>query len=316
MQRSHGQEAASVQMAVPNLVVAGVEKAGTTSLFTYLGQHQAICASRKKELNYFAPVALTPGRPLPPLSEYSKWFEDCGSARYRLEASPSYWYLGQPVIDALGRTLQDPRIVLSFRDPVQRMWSAYTYLKSMGRLPPTTSIRDYIGTCEDVHRRGWRDDRGHRHTPLSIGRYGDYVGPWLAAFDPSRLRILFAEDLFTDPAQVMTGLCNWLEIDQTPAATFDYGARNETVHPRSYLLARLADTLRTSRYRTLLDQPQLRRLFRRAYRAVNNIADAEVPDAAALQWLEDYYRPSTMAFRKLLLQWGGPTVCPEWASEV
>jgi hypothetical protein len=44
---------------LPNLIIAGAQKAGTSSLFWYLAQHPQICASDRKELRYFTPRRVT-----------------------------------------------------------------------------------------------------------------------------------------------------------------------------------------------------------------------------------------------------------------
>ncbi len=61
---------------LPNLIIAGVGKAGTTSLFWYLSQHPGICASDVKEIQYFTPLSEGDGV-LPPLSEYARHFAAC-----------------------------------------------------------------------------------------------------------------------------------------------------------------------------------------------------------------------------------------------
>src|SRR5206468_11965479 len=110
----------------PNLIVVGVPKAGTGSLFAYLSQHPDICPGDEKEIgyfNYFNPLRHS-GEP-PPLKEYAKHFAGCGDQRYRFEATPTYSYGGTPVIEAMKRLLASPKIVLTLRNPVDRLWSAY-----------------------------------------------------------------------------------------------------------------------------------------------------------------------------------------------
>src|SRR5680860_1846194 len=65
---------------LPNLLVAGVPKAGTGSLFAYLSQHPDICRADEKEVgywNYYNPRRHS-GAP-PPLDDYRKHFAACGS---------------------------------------------------------------------------------------------------------------------------------------------------------------------------------------------------------------------------------------------
>src|SRR5205809_803028 len=84
-----------------NLVVIGVSKAGTTSLFESLGTHPDIGLSDHKELRYFTPLRY--GQPLAPLASYSEHFRDCVEERYAVEATPGYFYGGRP----LARTLRE-----------------------------------------------------------------------------------------------------------------------------------------------------------------------------------------------------------------
>lgn len=74
--------------AVANLRLAGVPKAGTTSLFEYLGQHPEICASTYKGPGYISP--LRRGEALPSLDSYRKNFAHCAGQRHAMEATPSY----------------------------------------------------------------------------------------------------------------------------------------------------------------------------------------------------------------------------------
>src|SRR4051794_6897093 len=75
-----------------NLVVIGVNKAGTTSLFDYLGRHPDIGLSDVKELRYFSPLRY--GESLEPLASYAEHFDHCLQERYAVEATPSYFYGG------------------------------------------------------------------------------------------------------------------------------------------------------------------------------------------------------------------------------
>src|SRR4051794_41003093 len=64
---------------LPNLIIAGVSKGGTTSLFRYLAQHPDICPSPIKELRYFEPLRY--GEPLTPIESCARHFEHCTGQR-------------------------------------------------------------------------------------------------------------------------------------------------------------------------------------------------------------------------------------------
>jgi hypothetical protein len=130
-------------VTLPNLVIAGVGKAGTTSLFWYLSQHPDICASDEKEIRYFAGLT-EGGTELPPVETYERHFRHCRGERYAMEASPQYFHGGAPVIQAMRRLLGRPRVVISLRDPVERLWSQFRFTKSrLGPVPETLSFEAY-----------------------------------------------------------------------------------------------------------------------------------------------------------------------------
>lgn len=295
---------------LPNLIIAGVEKAGTTSLFWYLSQHPEIYASHLKEINYFFPRKRDGG--LEPITEYAKHYAHHRGEPYRLEASPSYWYGGPAVIAAIQQTLGRPRIVISLREPASRFWSAYTFLVSMGRLDRTLAVDEYLAQCEDVERqqRGWPERA--RHTPLSIGLYYDYLLPWLDAFG-RELKVVFAESLLSQPQAVVSDLCGWLEIDGAVADRLDYRPRNETIRPRSYAVAKAADAGRRRLNRWLWRSPAMRRALRTAYRAVNSGGKAETLEPRVREQLEAFYsRSNTLLAAELIGR--GYTELPPWLS--
>ncbi|MBA2274781.1 MAG: sulfotransferase domain-containing protein [Actinobacteria bacterium] len=250
-----------------NLLIAGIPKAGTTSLFWYLAQHPEICPADEKELRYFKPL-LTEGGRLADLNTYRKHFSHCRTERYRLEATPSYCYGGERVLDAIQKTLPHVRIVISLRDPVRRLWSAYTFQRTKGNLPGIDSFEDYIAACEKQRRAGADIVPDSHFNGLSIGFYDDYLGRWLDRFGDD-VRVVFAEHLAEDPGAVVARICSWLSIDEGVGDSFDYGARNKTSHSRNTTLSRTARVINTRTDGVLRKAPALRRGLRGAYARVN-----------------------------------------------
>jgi hypothetical protein len=254
---------------LPNLVVIGVPKAGTGSLFGYLSQHPDICASDEKEVGYFN--YFNPRRhvgPIPPLEEYTRHFAHWGTEKYAFEATPTYSYGGRPVIDAMRATLPSPRIILSLRDPVKRLWSAYTFQRELGNMAHLPTFEEYLAACEQRKRDG--SDlvpRDHLHG-LYIGYYADYVPLWLEAFGDD-IRVIFADDMVRDPYRVVGQLCRWLEIDDEIVTSLDLTPRNRTQHPRSIRFARLAYTIKRSAERRQRLPRFVRDPVRRAYHRAN-----------------------------------------------
>ena len=83
-------------------VIAGVNKAGTTSLFVSLSEHPDVAPSAVKETRYFLPARY--GRPLEPVERWEEYFSGRREP-VRLEATPSYFYGGAAVARAMQEVL-------------------------------------------------------------------------------------------------------------------------------------------------------------------------------------------------------------------
>lgn len=285
---------------LPNLVVIGVPKSGTGSLYGWLSQHPDICPADMKEVGYFN--HFNPRRhqgPVPPVSDYLSHFRHWGEERYAFEATPTYSYGGRPVIDGIRDVLGSPRIVLSLRDPVQRIWSAYTFQRELGNLPQFRTFAEYLAACEQ--RRPDGSDlvpRDHLHG-LYIGYYARYVPDWLDAFGDD-LRVIFQDDLKRDPAEVVRGLCRWLDIDEASVDDMDLAPRNRTQHPRSIRAARLAYQLkRAAERRGRLPKPARERL-KRVYQRANAGQAPEAMGETERRRVEELYQESNEATAKAL----------------
>src|SRR5919107_198212 len=255
---------------LPNLLVVGVPKAGTGSLFAYLSQHPDICPADEKEVGYFN--HFNPRRhtgPVPPLADYRRHFAHCNGECYAFEATPTYSYGGRPVIDAIRATLDRPRIILTLRNPVDRLWSAYTFQRELGNLTEFASFEEYLAACRRRRRDG-TDLVPHDHMHgVYIGYYGDFVPLWLDAFDAD-IRVIFTEQLTQDPIGVVGGIFGWLGVDRDLATSLDLAPRNRTNHPRSVRAARAAYSVKRFAERHGRLPTSVREPLRKVYQGANS----------------------------------------------
>lgn len=296
----------------PNLIIAGVQKAGTSSLFWYLAQHPQICVSDRKELRYFTPLRDAADAPLGPISEYAAHFANCADERYRMEATPGYVYGGRPLAAAINDTLDGVRVVLSLRDPVSRFWSAFNFVRSRMRVDKSMSFDDYLDTCEQLRAKGIDSRPEHNaYWALSGGFYADYVNDWLEVLG-DRLKIVFFDDLVGDPARVTTELCSWLEIDDAVARGFNYEPENRSVFYRGSTPQRVALWI-NRRGELLFNRHRgVKRALKRAYYAVNAPSSRRpslTPDARAR--LARIYAPSNARLAEHLRRYGYVSL-PTW----
>jgi hypothetical protein len=305
-------DASGMDGALPNLIVAGVGKAGTTSLFWYLSQHPDVCASKVKEIRYF--TALTEGDGvLPPLEEYAAHFSACGASRYRLEASPQYFHGGRPIIEAMRETLDHPRVVVLFRDPIERLWSTFRFMRSrLADLPEGMSFEAYVEACRKV-----RDARepfsaeNRLYWTIQGGFYGEYLDPWAEAFGED-LRILFFEDLAASPEHVTRETCAWLGLDGSGADGIVYSVENRTIQYRSEWLQRLALSLNTEG--RLGAHRRLKGPLRKIYYALNRRPEHEGMAPSTRRDLEALFAPGNAALASQLRALGYRDL-PAWLAD-
>lgn len=295
---------------IADLVIAGVPKAATGSLFAYLAQHPDVCASDLKETGYFNHY--NPQRhtgPVPPIEEYARHFAHSAGERYALEATPTYSYGGEPVISAMRAVLGKPRIIISLRDPVERLWSAYTFQRSVGNNVRIGSFAHYIEVLEQRHRdRVQPVPRDGLHG-LHIGFYADYLGDWLDEFGDD-LRVVFVEDLSRDPKAVVASLFRWLGIDAGVAEVLDVVPRKVTQHPRSTRLAAAGRWFKRRSERVL--PPAAHTWLRRTYEHLNTGGELDERFEPALRrHVEGIYQESNRLTAQMLTD-AGYRDLPEW----
>ena len=298
---------------LPNLIIAGVSKGGTTSLFRYLAQHPDICPSPIKELRYFE--ALRYGEPLAPIESYARHFGHCTGERYRMEATPSYFGGGRPVATAIRHTLgDDARVLVCLREPVQRCWSWYQFVRGRARIPKAMGFERYLDVCEKLHAArldGLRENQPY--SGLLGGCYDEWLEAWQELFG-ERLHILFFDDLVADPRSAVVETLRWLEADERAAAEFTYTVENRSVQYRSRPLLKAALFLNRRGERFLARHGGVKRVLRSAYGVVNRAPAAEVLQPSARDRLASFYAPHNEGLAATL-QSSGISAVPAWLSQ-
>lgn len=282
---------ASSRLRLPNLVIAGVGKAGTSSLFRYLSQHPDICGSLPKELRYFSPLRY--GEELPAIEEYSAHFEHCGAARYAMEATPGYFFGGAELIAALEYRLQEPRVIVILRDPVTRFWSYYNFQRSREDIDADLSFDDYFDRCQQLRFAGLDGAKeNNAYWALSSGIYADYIEDWFEALG-DRFRVIFFEHMIDQPRQVCNDLFGWLDIDVQTANAIDYAAVNPTVQYRNAVVRSVAANLSVKLKPWLTQRPRLRRRLRDAHLLLNRDPKKDLTFSSDYrERLREFYDPA------------------------
>lgn len=256
----------SVKPILPNLIIAGVTKAGTTSLFMYLKQHPEICASSVKETCFFLPVRY--GTSLAPLEVYQDYFTECSKTRYTMEATPGYYYGGKRVAESIHELLGEVHVIIVLREPISRMISFYKYLKSRMMLPRTMSFDEYVEKCEEtpVHKREGMD--GDLFWGIDGGYYDLYLQEWVEVFG-KKLKIIFFDQLMSSPVGCTQEICSWLDLDGSIYDGIQLQVENRSVNFQNIFLQKLAVAINDHSEQFWRRFPKLKQSMRNFYYRIN-----------------------------------------------
>lgn len=201
---------------LPDFLVIGAQKCGTTSLYHYFKQHPEMAAAANKEPGYFFRGA---GRV--PLSHYRRYFPlrpPFGPrGRLNYEATPEYIYF--PHVPLRVRELdRDMRFIAILRDPVSRAVSHYGHLLSHQHV--RQPIERFLELAPDADEGyvvsrddplGWGFSRP-AYDIVARGIYHVQLARWFDTFGRDAVHVVFLEDLKADAPAVMTGICEFLHV--------------------------------------------------------------------------------------------------------
>jgi len=296
---------------VPNLVIAGVLKSGTTSLFNYLAQHHDICPSDVKETRFFDPLRF--GEPLEPVSRYADHVRHWKAERYAIEATPGYLYGGQRLARSMHEISPDVRVLLSLRSPSDRCWSSFRFVKSRARVPKAMTFEDYLDRCFELNRQGI-DSRRENLTYWSLGSgcYARWLEAWHSEYG-DRLKIVYFDDVKNDPVGVLKGICGWLDLDTHVVDSFDLAVENKTEQYRNAQAQRLALAVNRRAERFFREHRTTKRALRGMYYQVNRETSRLTVSAAAAATMADFYKPWDVLLAQQLQAMRVPP--PPWGKE-
>lgn len=214
---------------LPDAVILGAMKSGTSSLHHYLVQQPGVIEPLRKEVHYFD-VNFDRGE-----AWYRAHFGRVGVAGHNLDSSP--YYLFHPAVPRrLQALLPQAKLIVLLRDPARRAYSHYWHERDKGREP--LSFADAIdaeperlGNSQQRLADGSLErSREHRHfSYLARGRYAEQLDRWFAVLPRRQFLILRFEDLARDPLGVLSVTLDFLGLPRV--ATVRLEARNTRRYP-------------------------------------------------------------------------------------
>lgn len=206
----------------PNFIIIGPPKCASTSLHFYLGQHPEIFTTKVKETRFFS-LHYDKG-----MDYYAEYFEDAGNAKAIGEATPSYSFLPF-VADRIKQHFPDIKLILCFRNPMDRTFSSWLMQKGMGKeklsLREAIEINrkqmDYVILEGEKGEQTWLNSTGNfsadesrLRTYLQGGMFAAILKSYYKRFSPEQIKIVFLDDLKNDFDGTMRSLFSFLGVNE------------------------------------------------------------------------------------------------------
>ena len=204
---------------LPDFIIIGAGKCGTSSLYNYLIQHPNIYPAKIKELNYFGrrwTKWYRPNFPTILLKHFVKKFRR--EPFITGEASPFY-LLNLLVPKQVKEKIPNVKIIILLRNPVDRAFSQYSQWKKTKH--ESLSFEEAIKLEKIRTKKEWENytdynppgSRNHaRYSYLEAGLFYDQIKGWMDVFPKEQFLILKAEDFFSEPLKFLYQVFDFLGV--------------------------------------------------------------------------------------------------------
>lgn len=291
-------------MTLPNVIIAGAPKCGTTSLFHYLGDHPEVCASNEKETCFM----IDQGYPLyredhnvhkNGLNGYTKYFTNYDPARHKvfLEATPDYLYQLTP-LQVLPKFSQQPFIIFIFRKPSMRIYSLFRFAQNnIGILGKDMNFYEFLTMLKIG---SFPEHAGILPWAMDHSNYSNYLNLWYDRIGKNSIHVCLFEDMVNAPIDFMKGIAGKIAIEPEFYERYSFGQKNRTIAIKSQLFHRLRMHFR--HHINAFPPGLLKNSVRRIYRYINvRPLDGEISedDIFLLNELEHEFHSSKLSLERM-----------------
>ncbi|TVQ45906.1 MAG: hypothetical protein EA365_06755 [Gloeocapsa sp. DLM2.Bin57] len=286
-------------LKIPNVIIGGAPKSGTSSLYNWLVAHRDVCHSTIKETYYL----LDKGHPLQSpeynyhlygLEGYQKYFNHCSDdCKIRIEATTHYLYQ-ETALEVLAGITPLPRVIFMLRNPTKRLYSAYQFTcNNLATLNKNVSFTELINLVENESwdlLEKYSNPRTATNLKQIIKRscYLEYLRKWRTKFGDN-LDVFLFEELKNNPREFVKKVASKLDIDPSFYDDYDFNPRNQTFTVKNQFLHRNARKIAKKMPKSLLKNVLINSYLK--VFAKNKKQEMSSEDLKTMAELDKYFAP-------------------------
>jgi len=198
-------------MALPNLLIVGAAKCGTTSLHNYLNQHPDIFMCSPKEPHFLINKEIGKQRihkGIIDLKDYKSLFCEKDHLKYRGESSVMYLSFPELAIKNIKYYLHDDvKIIIMLRNPIERAYSGYQHVKRYNMME-NLSFEDALDIGEERYHNIKNLTPASRY--LELGNYYNQVKLFKESF--GNIHVVIYDDYKTDFNEELNKIFDYLKL--------------------------------------------------------------------------------------------------------
>ncbi|MGD1855744.1 MAG: sulfotransferase [Leptolyngbyaceae cyanobacterium] len=222
-------------MQLPNFLVIGAPKSGTTSLYQYLRAHPQVFMSSLKESYFFnRPYHYKdPQR----LAEYSALFQNASEQDIAIGEACAQYIYNPKTPGRIHSLIPDVKLIAILRDPAERMYSEYLMACRTGEIADFPDEHELENSFLEFLKK----------PELNANKYYfQSLKPYLETFDRSQIKVFLFEDLKQDIEKLLRDTFEFLEVDRNVEISVSNKVYNKGGIPKNKVLFRTLETLRSS----------------------------------------------------------------------
>ena len=263
---------------LPNFLIPGAPKAGTSSLHRWIADHPDAFGSVEKETYFLVDPGTHMHRPEEHVSNgLATWrsqfpVPEGAAPRVIVESTPACIYYKTP-LEVVPELPSAPKCLFVLREPGTQIHSLYSYFRdNWSWIPADMSFTEYLAAARD----GTHDFKGNElaRNAFAYARYIDYLEPWADRLGPDRMMVTTFDELRSDPVGLTKRVAAWVGLDPIFYETYDFPRENETYTPKNRALQSL-----NVRIRGRLPKGRLYYAARGIYRKLNTSKGRDTPKA-------------------------------------